>query len=498
MLRSTSLKHVRRSHFGVFLSVSFVLAFVSLQMKWFSSQETAFFLSRITRDGISSENDAVVELNHDGIERFVAKARASWEARNGRDLRPFWPTGVSFPNFRVFVYFDKELNFMAQFRQCMAQNPSSFLEYKHSEDAHFGMALTSESFIRSPWFTTDPDIADVFVVPGPFGTILTKRKILGELADCLLGSRAVEDILIDAVNALLRKPHFERTKRRHLFVAASVHFRGEHLEVPDQANPFFDFIHGAFEGLKRRNKKAEILIPVPYVALNCLNNSPFKSMSEIWKAWGSETSASSRKAFFFRGQIDSRDSYELRKETCSALGRLAQEDGASCNVSSSVCCSAPQMRTQKPIYNSPCQKGVNMIECVCETSTEDFCSEMLSSTWSLSLPGDTPVSTRLWDALRHGALSARMDTLENVLPRLSPSVPWEKIFVVPLSNSADIEKKLKYLIGWTQAEKRRHRFQAMFEYSAVQDWWAFDGLPTSLWILRDAVNRIRCKHNSTT
>eukprot|EP00471_Norrisiella_sphaerica_P001559 CAMPEP_0184481950 /NCGR_PEP_ID=MMETSP0113_2-20130426/3542_1 /TAXON_ID=91329 /ORGANISM="Norrisiella sphaerica, Strain BC52" /LENGTH=424 /DNA_ID=CAMNT_0026861433 /DNA_START=132 /DNA_END=1406 /DNA_ORIENTATION=+ len=401
----------------------------------------------------------------------------------GEDNRPRWPKGIKEPDLKVFVYDDPEINWVRMMisGECDTSFIKRyFLTAKHSADLHVALASSSMEFKNSSWYTSDPLEADVLLVPALLSAFSEKESRF------TCRGMQKETLLDNLIKKLVVMPHYNVTAKKHMFIADHFAARSDRF-TPAVLAVLQRSIVATFEG--RDRGIARCTVTPPYVAVDCLtsNSIGINSMSESWGL-----KAEKKYLFSFRGQIDTLPHYEHRRYTCDVLSNWAktfQQSNLDLNLTNrklnltNVCCSVSE---QNNAYLDMCDSATGkMVKCNCKRELVAYCDELLQSNFVLYVGGDTPVSTRAYDALRHGTFVTRMGKKDVHSQFMPANVPWKDLIIHPRTRYPRTFIKTLAL----SADELERRKKLMYEYSAVMDWNAHGSIPALKFLIMNAVQK---------
>ena len=436
---------------------------------------------------------------------------------SGGDSRVHWPSEVPQPKLKVFVYLHHDVNWLPMITEgrCGSRLANRFrdrLGFKHSADQHFARAVTSDAFLASEWSTRDPLEADILAIPLLVG-FFQSNKEFGRSYARRCGGRSWRQWQSAMARRIRSSPHYEKTKNKHFFIADNWSIRRRpDLFEPSLREILSLAIGATFEG--RPASFARCTVPPPYVPARCVrhNGLGVTSLDDAWfglrggdrnvgmgsprrEATSSLVDADKRYVarpidVAFHGAISRshRRNYAFRLRTCNAMARFARRRRSGGGL---VCCSSAGPRDN--MYHHECGEGPSRVACRCAMSILEYCDEMLSARLALFLGGDTPISTRIYDAVRHGTVALRFDGNESFTDYVSASVPWRDmvLFSEPTKRPSSLAFDDALAVPSDALRKARERMRM---YSSVLDWWAADGLPASKFLLADAYKRCAPGH----
>lgn len=254
------------------------------------------------------------------------------------------------------------------------------LHCKHCVDVWFAKA----SLGNDSWRVYDPSEADVFVVP----------TLIVQLARGFCRDYKLHNVLSHLDESLGKSQWYQRNNGSdHIFVASD--FLTERSRFRKYRN-IFNMIQGHHDGFEVGN-------PIPgHINVDCGQHTLFEKRQ-------------SRYLFHVVGQIDYRSAYMARRAICESIKVIPEI------ALQSVCASTSTMR--KTVFNQPCQH--TFVACTIKHGIDFYCNTLKQSKFLLWTPGDTPSSTRLYDAIANGVIPVVVHSEQQKYLPFRFRIPWK-------------------------------------------------------------------------
>ena len=459
---------------------------------------------------------------------------------------------------RVYVYTGHAFDWTSKLKGCFNEDAYEWNIY--GADLFFARQMIAPS---APWRTWNASHATLFVVPALLGLSAKWDTRWWEMpsisrdakSDCkpFSYSHALDELMA----ALHRSVHWQQRKP-HLF------FSGGWLNMKPSRNPaqqrtrdmIFHQSHVVVAHFERGGPYTANMKTVhyPYVSLCSTASRQAAKTSRAWKTSALFSSTSWLEplkgqpiSFHMRGQIDDRPAYEARAMTCAALqgvvssgymicsavrdnqtltqlSRQNGSEGVSVHGQPFHVCPATVGSTASHLNGGPCaaaaprskasaslqaQQGgrcPGLVSCLTDVSISSYCDELSHSAMSLMVRGDTPSSSRLYDAMDLGILPVTVvPRLRNtnrspymhqyqenasLLETMSPLVRWRDFVADATETSIDgIARQLQALLPgapeasnastWCELERKRRAMLRWLPFTS----WHHDPFTTSMGIL---------------
>mmetsp|Transcript_13358 Transcript_13358/g.19982 ORF Transcript_13358/g.19982 Transcript_13358/m.19982 type:complete len:376 (+) Transcript_13358:176-1303(+) len=373
---------------------------------------------------------------------------------------------------------------MMQNGECTENIFGKNMNFKHSVDRYFGLAVQSSEFQQSEWHVDDPLIADIIVVPSALLSFYTN----GGWKQNLCRGKDFKALLIGLFEGILLQPYFNETNDKFLIIYD--HFSSsEFMRIKPISSVLQNSIMATFEGRKLRFGTRQWLdaprcsITTPYISSpKCIGiNATSHALEIVEDAWRLQEPLF---LFHFRGNIDHRRAYRNRRQVCLTLSDWVPKMSRT-SPSESICCSSKKL--EGSFFKELCSDE-NKVACSCASSQRKYCEELLSSRFSLFCWGDSYTSGRLFDAMRLGRNIVRLGENTEYLDQLVMEIPWDQIIIQNSTTGLTIAQQIDWVMQIPQKELDRRK-EIMFQFSSVVDFKAYGGIPAAKWIIKNAFEK---------
>lgn len=348
--------------------------------------------------------------------------------------------------------------------------------YFHGDDV-----IWIELISKHPWRTFDPEKAKIFIIPAMVGFRTNQPRL-----SC--GGKTQDRILDDMAKQLLTEPTFIKNQGiDHLIVSSHFKLRNNakwrlmsenFLRVTRQikfAN--FEILHN-----RNYNHKGSRIWPelwkcslvVPYVD-NSLLNRPEITNSQRQKILTYDAWKQRHYDLFFIGGLDGRTSYKARLDINQGLNshNLFRDFKFIYAASKSKSLGKTTEAMKNPCNQTKCET-TNCANCLATDSMKSkYVNYLVDSKFALVIHGDTPSTSRLYDAISSGAIPiiVSSDLYIEGLPFIDKVPFYDFCFFINESlNVEEIYQQIYKVVRETPEYILKYRFEKMVKHIDDVSW----------------------------
>ena len=403
---------------------------------------------------------------------------------------------TDYPDYVPSIIYQEKIPFYvytnhSQYLTCLPAAKKAFAQW--SDYFHGDDVIWNKLILEHPWRVLDPEQAKIFIVPALINFRADRRKVR-----CGSNPSLDQHSLMDSMaKYIISTEHYQKNNGiDHLIVSSHFKIRNNpkwKLFSSDFSKMLKNMTFGNFEIKDNANynfgryrkwfAQWRCSIVVPYVDYSKMTSqyTSIENQEIIEKEQMTFESWKNRHySFLFMGGLDGRRSYFTRRN----LNWKCKEGFFS---------SAINGRTKQPfnhnyIYAASSWKkasvsGGNCNETQCLTRChnciltqnlkKNYTNFLMDSKFALVVHGDTPSTSRLYDAISSGSLPIIIssDLYEQALPFIS-NVPWFDFafFISQGEDTVEIAEQIRNIITFTPEYLLRHKFEMMRAHVRDVSW----------------------------